>query len=114
MGKLSKANQAINNRASDLFYATLDNNGWLSIDGIFYTVEGATHARAAYMVLVKKFPKKDWTDKDVEQLLEKLGWLKLKDNKWYSLGRKELTQGQLDFLFDWCNLRRITFPPTVH
>lgn len=64
-------------------------NGWLSPKGRFYPCTYMGHIDAA----------DELGYEEVE--VEKLGWVKLSSGEWFQPD-KELTQRQLDWMFDWC------------
>lgn len=90
---------------------------WLSPDGEYY--DGDAHENRAVEIL-RVLYNKDADDipcMDAGSLLEKLGWVRLtttlmwevRMNKDYWENR-ELTQAQINALYDWCNLHGKKFP----
>lgn len=51
--------------------------------------------------------------KSGERKLEDANWAKVSDNQWFSgsLGKKPMTQKQIDFIFDWCQINNRKYPP---
>ncbi len=97
--------------------AANNNDGWLSPAGSFSGTDGISHCEEAQRLTSEKYGLRKYSDEahdkiNSEGILEKLGYLKLKSNKWYSLG-KELTQPQIDFLFYWCLETGKTYPPKI-
>lgn len=83
-------------------------NGWLSPDGTYFECPAQGHLVAADVLAgASRY--------DGEKILESRGWAKVSDNRWFAVGRQELTQGQIDFIFDWCQInKRVYPPPFVH
>src|SRR5689334_24905207 len=82
-------------------------NGWLSPEGRYFPVRAEGHSDAANAITnVKGYG-------NGEEKLEKLNWAKVSDNRWLggNLGKQLLTQKQIDFIFDWCQLNGKKYPP---
>jgi len=91
----------------------LQQNGWLSPDGKFIVVEELGHCEEADKIIEDLYPLKKQSraaQEDPEHFLEKNGWIKLSVGRWHSTNN-ELTQSQLDFVFDWCVRGKIKYPP---
>jgi len=91
----------------------LEHNGWLSPKGKFIVVDQYGHCEAADRIIAEFYPLKKKlkiVQDDPETFLETNGWIKLSSLHWHSMGN-ELTQPQLDFVFDWCVQGDIQYPP---
>jgi len=73
------------------------NHGWLSPDGKFYKCTSQGHIDLAFELGFKE----DWR-------IEEFGWVKISCGE--ALWSKELTQNQLNLLFDWYGERGIAIP----
>lgn len=72
--------------------------GWLSPEGVFYACEPWEHESFAWR-LTEKLGLRDHYNAGRE--LESHGWVKLKSGDWIVICREDVTQRQLDALFDW-------------
>lgn len=79
-------------------------NGWLSPAGWYWPSRAVGHRELAdKLAKVKNY--------SGEYILERQGWIKVSDNDWYSIGDRPLTQAQIDFVFDWCQINKCEYPP---
>jgi hypothetical protein len=99
-------------------------HGWLSPQGKFYKVLYGEHIKKAYEIIDEFFPDAEqatlltWGDPgryiNAERFLENQGWLKLASGDWFwkpEHSTIELTQSQLDYVFDWCRKNEKEYPP---
>lgn len=75
------------------------NTGWLSPDGKLYECEYYEH-----IALISRLVKHG------EGKAEKLGWKKLQNNQWFYMPNPDLTQPQVDSMFDWCQKHEKDMP----
>lgn len=104
-------------------------DGWLSPEGDCYAFsynccghELLAEAIIETLHLREKIEKKIFyaTTEDSD-FLESLGWVRLSTTLMWGVRLnegywedKELTQAQIDVLFDWCNVHAMSFPPQLN
>ena len=103
-------------------------DGWLSPEGDCYAFsysysghELLAEAIIETLHLREKIEKKAfYTIMEDSDFLESLGWVRLSTTLMWSVRLnesywedKELTQAQIDTLFDWCNVHAMDFPPQL-
>lgn len=79
-------------------------DGWLSPEGDYWPCKPQGHLNLADYITNRD-------DYKGEKLLESRGWVKVSMNKWFGDGSLRLTQKQMDFIFDWCRLNGVKYPP---
>lgn len=79
--------------------------GWLAPDGKFYACESWEHESFAWR-LTEMLGIKDHYNAGRE--LEAAGWVKLKSGDWMVICREDVSQRQLDALFDWALAKKLT------
>jgi hypothetical protein len=82
-------------------------HGWLAPNGDFYPVEMHGHYSAAIELTWDLFSK-DLVNP--ERFLEDNGWAKLSGRRWLMENWSDVTQSQIDFIFDWSIYNNLKMP----
>lgn len=83
-------------------------DGWLTPEGYFYPCKPWQH-NIILVILGKKVV--TFLSCNAEARVELLGWLKLQESRWLSVDYdRPITQSQLDFIFDWCQVHNKELP----
>ena len=99
-------------------------NAWISPSGDYYGIDGAKHLRAATYICIfllnitpDDLKKGTYFHESFDTRLLSLGWLEIIDASWLGYGdntrfvnNQELTQSQMDAVFDYCEKHGIEYP----
>ena len=97
-------------------------DGWLSPEGDCYAFSYgySGHELLAEAIIEALHLQKVSTIMEDSDFLESLGWIRLSTTFMWDVRLnegywedKELTQAQIDILFDWCNVHAMNFPPQL-
>lgn len=88
--------------------------GWLGPDGKFFACAYWGHLTLARKLYYRINGKSAAYCGSYDDWLERNGWRKLQDGRWFFHDDGRVTQAQLDAMFRWCRARNVPMPLWAH